>query len=111
MSEPDLSSISDEIIQVDGQSDLEDRFLFNARKREETLKVVLHWITMIALVIVFIVLVIVFLIRIGHFILPTDYKWLSDEQLQTIDKFLFSGALGGIVSKHAGKLFGTNSSR
>ena len=83
----------------------EDVFLFNAKKRQEALKVVIHYITKIAVIVIFIVLVIVFIIRVAHFIIPEEWHWLTDVQLQTLDKFFFSGALGGIMSKHMGKLF------
>ncbi len=105
MADNDLGLISAESDPIDQVSQLENRYLFNARRREERLKVVIHYITMITILLVFIVVTVVFLIRVSHFIMPDDYKWLTDEQLQSVDKFFFSGALGGIMTRHVGKLF------
>lgn len=107
--------MADELVIIDDQHDgsavsqttnrEEDTYLFDARKREEALKIVIHYITKTALIVIFTVLVTVFLIRIGHFIIPENLRWLSETQLQTLDKFFFSGALGGIMTKHISKLF------
>jgi hypothetical protein len=53
------------------------------------------------------VMIIVFVVRMVHFILPEKYCWLSAEQIQGLDKFLFSGALGGLVVGSIKQAFGT----
>ena len=46
----------------------------------------------------------VLMIRLIHFILPEFCQWLSVEQLQSLDKFLFSGAIGGVLGKYGAKV-------
>jgi len=53
----------------------------------------------------FVVAIVVFIIRVLHFIIPDVWCWLSNERLQNIDKFLFSGAFGGILVKYATYIF------
>lgn len=36
-------------------------------------------------------------VRFWHLGAPTDWRWLSDTDVQTIDKMLFSSAFGGMV--------------
>jgi hypothetical protein len=64
-----------------------------------------HWIMISALWVMFIIALAVFTIRAAHFVIPDSWCWLSPEKLQNIDKFLFSGAFGGILAKYAGYLF------
>jgi hypothetical protein len=104
----ELDSISVELPQNDSNANRENEYLFKAKQREEALKVVIHYITKVAIIVVFVVIVIVFLIRVAHFIIPDCWKWLNDVQLQGLDKFFFSGALGSLMAKHAGKLFNSN---
>lgn len=47
---------------------------------------------------------ITFAIRLGHLILPAGMRWLSAEDLQGIDKIIFSGALGGFVGRFFDKI-------
>jgi hypothetical protein len=61
----------------------------------------LHWILIIALWAMFAIASAVLVIRAIHFVLPDTWCWLSPEKLQNIDKFLFSGAFGGILAKYA----------
>lgn len=105
MPEAELQPIIDDVPLTDISSNNEKDFLYDAKRREETLKVVVHYITIIAILIVFLVVLIVFLIRVSHFIIPNNWRWLTDEQIQTVDKFFFSGALGGILTRHVGRLF------
>jgi hypothetical protein len=32
-----------------------------------------------------------------HFMLPEKWCWLTEQKIQSIDKSLFSGAIGGLV--------------
>ncbi|MBP7557221.1 MAG: hypothetical protein KA821_13185 [Chitinophagaceae bacterium] len=39
-------------------------------------------------------------IRLLHLILPESNKWLTDEQIQGIDKLFLSGAIGGLLTSY-----------
>ena len=64
-----------------------------------------HRIMVISLWAMFIIAVTILSIRAVHFVIPDCWCWLSAEKLQNIDKFLFSGAFGGILAKYAKYLF------
>lgn len=76
------------------------------RRRQEEAKQAIHaafiWLLRAAAVLFILVLV----IRVFHFIVPDTaskafiHGWLSDEQLQNIDKAFFSGALGALLTRH-----------
>lgn len=40
---------------------------------------------------------VIVLVRVWHIISPTDLRWLSELDTQSIDKMLFSSAFGGLV--------------
>lgn len=46
-----------------------------------------------------------FIVRMIHFMLPQNWCWLSAEQTQSIDRFLFSGAIGGLVGNYLKQIF------
>ena len=46
----------------------------------------------------------VFIIRIIHLVLPPYILWLDADQIQVIDKMLFSGVIGGLITKYFEKL-------
>jgi len=48
----------------------------------------------------------VFLVRLWHLISPECLLWLSPERISDVDKILFSGALGAIISKYLGPILG-----
>ena len=60
-----------------------------------------HWILIASLWAMFTIVAAVLIIRAAHFIIPDCWCWLDAEKLQNIDKFLFSGAFGGILAKYA----------
>lgn len=55
--------------------------------------------------IIWIIATIILLIRVVHFISPTNWQWLDANQVQTLDKFLFSGTIGAMVGKYGSKVF------
>ena len=65
----------------------------------------IHTILIISIWAMFIIVGVVFIIRAVHFVLPECLCWLNAEKLQNIDKFLFSGAFGGILLKYAKYIF------
>jgi hypothetical protein len=99
---PDPSSLEE-----DKDSEKEAKNTFGDTERNEEAKQMLHKILMILLFVGACCLYLVIVVRVLHFILP-EYQakapwyqphcWLNDTQLQGIDKFFFSGALGAMVS-------------
>ena len=69
-----------------------------------------HIIGIVSIWAMFIIAAVVLIIRAAHFILPECACWLNAEKLQNIDKFLFSGAFGGILARYAKYIFTTQSS-
>ena len=81
----------------DGEARKEETDLFGDELRHEQKKQVLHTAFLWFIRVAAFVLIIAFVIRMAHFLLPEKYCWLSADQLQGLDKFLFSGTLGGLV--------------
>ena len=84
------------------------------KQRQERIKEVFHWAFLALLVVAALVFILVFVVRALHFILPDNtaenaghgpHCWLDERQLQSIDKFFFSGALGALVSRYLGSAF------
>lgn len=48
--------------------------------------------------------IIVVLIRIYHFLAPTHLYWLDADQIQALDKLVFSGAIGTLLGRYGNKL-------
>lgn len=42
----------------------------------------------------------VFIIRVLQFVLPTSWRWLTEEQTHDIDKILSGGAFGAFIAKY-----------
>ncbi len=58
-----------------------------------------------SLYLMFIVIALILLVRISHFILPDHWKWLVPSQLAEIDKFFFTGAIGGALGRYGNRIF------
>lgn len=81
----------------DTEARKEQNDLFGDDLRHEQKKQVLHTAFLWFIRVAAFILIIAFVIRMSHFLLPTKWCWLTEEQLQGLDKFLFSGTLGGLV--------------
>jgi hypothetical protein len=103
-----LSTLPDPLcLPEDSASKKEASKTFGDAERNEEAKQRLHNILMVLLSVGAGCFCVVLIVRVLHFILP-EYKtpvpwyylrcWLTDVQLQGIDKFFFSGALGAMVS-------------
>lgn len=64
----------------------------------------IHELTVIILWFGAAVLLCIFAVRAWHLIGPMKCRWLPPEELQSIDKMLFSSAFGGIVIKYIGDI-------
>lgn len=105
-----LDSIESEVSRLGAVSsdkkEQKDLFGGGDGRRKEEAKQAIHvsfiWLLRVAAILFILVLVVRFL----HFILPDTtsksfvHGWLSDPQLQNIDKFFFSGALGALITRH-----------
>ena len=84
------------------RQELKTKFSGDDRRAEET-KQAFHlgtiWFIRTAAVIV----TIIFAVRMMYFVLPTKYRWLSDEQIKSMDEFLFHGTVGGILVAYVKK--------
>lgn len=48
---------------------------------------------------------IVISIRVYHFLAPVQYHWLDVQQVQALDKLLFSGTIGTVLGRYGNRLF------
>ncbi len=95
----------------------ESKALYGDEQRQENLKQEFHrafiWLLRVAIV----AFLLIFIVRVVHFVLPENciandgklwlpHGWLTDSQLQTIDKFFFSGTLGALITKYLGPIMG-----
>lgn len=96
---------------VDPASQNEEKKLFGDDRRNETLKEVIHGVFVKFIQIAAGAFMIMFLVRVIHFILPENgadvcvHGWLSETQLQGVDKLFFSGAVGAMISRYMKGIF------
>lgn len=106
-----ITDIAPEVIHGNDKLALKEAdFYSHDKERQEGLKQFFHYLTIISLSIVFILAICLIIIRAFHFVAPTCWKWLNQEELQALDKTLFSGAIGGILSKYMSNIFNANKS-
>lgn len=74
--------------------------------RDETTRDNIHGIFIWGLRIAALGLGIVFLVRLFHLVGPECALWLEPERISDVDKILFSGALGAVISKYLGPIMG-----
>ena len=63
-----------------------------------------HRIFIGSLYFLWIVALIVIVIRVYHFLAPTYLFWLDANQIQALDKLVFSGAIGALLGRYGNKL-------
>lgn len=99
----DLTSIGSDLpenFSADSSAGREQRKVFSDERRSEERKQTFHHVFVCFVRIAAYSFFVVFIARMLHFVLPTCWAWLSDEQIHAIDKSLFSGAIGGLIVKH-----------
>lgn len=64
-------------------------------KEKTAMHVAFVWLIRISAILVYSILI----VRVWHFICPSQCRWLSNEEVQGIDKILFSGAIGGFLGR------------
>ena len=84
----------------DKKAELETKKYEGSVKRQEGMKNAIHQVFIVFVYIAFGIFVIVFMARVLHMIFPENWQWLSAEQVQEIDKLIFSGAIGGFIGRY-----------
>ena len=94
----------DDFSAIDAAEQLDNRQLKVADKEEatlvggrEALQKEVHVIAMWALRIGALMLALLIGVRLFHMAAPHCWRWLNPDDLQSMDKILFSSALGGVV--------------
>ena len=64
------------------------------------LRAVFHDLFVTGLYIAWTVALVVLVIRAYDLIAPQTWIWMDEKQIQSLDKILFSGAIGGIMGKY-----------
>ncbi len=82
----------------------EEKALFNINS-EKNKDSHTHKLTILSIWVLGISGLILLLIRVFHFLTPQSWQWLTDIQIQTLDKMLFSGTIGSILGKYSGSIF------
>ena len=87
-------------VEVSSVAQYEHEAFIKKHKRDEKTKDHLHYASMVFIWVAFLTFIVVFFIRVLHFILPETLQWMSDDQVQGIDKLVFSGAIGGFIGRY-----------
>lgn len=66
----------------------------------------LHFLFMWALKISFIIVILMFATLVYHLILPDNFRWLTDTEIEKLKQFLFSGSVGGALATLGKKAIG-----
>lgn len=91
----DIAAVKDTtpIPKDDRRAKQEERELY----RREDFKNVLHWVSRSLVYIFFCLFLVILVVRVWHLVTPIAWRWLSELQVDGIDKIVFSGTIGGIV--------------
>lgn len=84
----------------DSRNRLEQERLFSQNRRDESIKNALNRVFVWLIWAGFLGFFAVLMIRMAHLILPQHLQWLTPDQIQNIDKIIFSGAIGGFVGRY-----------
>lgn len=95
-----LSAIQEAVPPEDLNALKERDRLYSDHNRHERVRNVINWIFVCFISIVSVVATGVISIRLAHLALPDKWHWLTNEQLQGIDKLFFSGAIGALIVSH-----------
>jgi hypothetical protein len=89
----------------DGLAKLEEKKFIGDKRRAEEAKQAVHWAIIWFIRVAAIIVIIIFAVRMVFYVLPTSWRWLTDEQVKSMDDFLFHGIVGGIVGLYLRKSF------
>jgi hypothetical protein len=92
--------------------DLNDREKLNALNslgRSDQKEVHLHRCTVVGIYTVTVACAIMFFVLVSQYILPDRYRFLTGEEQEKLQNFLFSGAIGGLLTGAISKVGGRTS--
>lgn len=105
------SEISDDSHLSEREAKKERKELFGDDKREEQKKEILHKAFLVFIIVISLLITVIVGVRLLHFVMPDTYCWLTAERIQNLDKFFFSGTIGGIVTTFIKKCLSTPSGK
>lgn len=118
MSEQEPKGIDKDVINVLGQTaegalldeggdpiaQQEEKNKFQEKLHEGEIRTLTHWLFKLTIRIFFAVGVAMVFVRVMQLLLPEAWTWLNDEQIQSLDKFLASSFIGGLVGRSLNKV-------
>jgi hypothetical protein len=88
----------------DRTSKREEEKLYGQHRRSERLSNNINIIFIIFVWVVGIIAISAIVCRLVHLVLPPQIRWLTDSDIQGIDKLFFSGAVGGLLVNQLKKI-------
>ena len=98
MENEELGAINEQVDQQLLNTTKEESAIFN-EKNERSKNKHKHIVFIISLYIMWGMAICIVVFRAYHYISPISWRWLDVEQLQALDKLLFSGAIGTILGR------------
>jgi hypothetical protein len=90
----------------DYKAEKEQKAYFAEHTRKQRVKTTLNYIFIAFIILTSLVAMVVICIRLIHLVLPPHLQWLTNDQIQGIDKIFFSGAIGGFLVNYFKKANG-----
>ena len=95
-----VPSVSDESPTPDSLAIKEENRFALIAERQEQIRQSVHGGMILFIRVAIWLTVAVFIIRVLQFVLPTSWRWLTEEQTHDIDKILSGGAFGAFIAKY-----------
>ena len=102
-SQEDLSSIGEDVSVDSLTRSQEESEIFNEQNKRSKNKHK-HIVFIVSLYVLMALAILVMLLRSYHFVAPLSWQWMDSEQLQALDKLLFTGAVGSILGRYGKNL-------
>jgi len=98
----DLGAINEPSLPIEGDQRAKKELteFFSEHRRKERVKNTLNWIFIGFIIVTAFIAISVISIRLIHLVLPANKQWLTNDQVQGIDKLFFSGAIGGFLASY-----------
>ena len=100
-SDSDINSGSKKVDKVHAAK--EEKELFDI-KNDTQVKKHKNNVLIISIYLMFVIATVAVLIRAFHLFAPENIKWLNETDLNTIDQLIFSGVIGGVLTKYSSKV-------
>jgi hypothetical protein len=95
-----LSFENADSISSDNLAKLEEQRLLNDGKRGEEYRKHIHLIVVVGMYAVGLILISLTLIRAFHFVAPSSWRWLSDDDNHSIERIIFSSIILSLSTKY-----------